>query len=107
MKRPKDVFKIIIIGSPGSGKTNYCKRWTKNTFTDEYEKTIVSEYNFKDFKYEEKLYHIHLCDLAGNDNDGTVTKIFCKNIHGCIIMFDSKDLKSKEEYVNKIDIYLI
>ena len=93
--RPSDVesirsdLKIIVIGSSGTGKTSYVNKWTKNIFQDEYKATIVSEFGFKVFEQEGKLYRIQLWDLAGQDKNSTVTKIFAKDSHGCVILSDA------------------
>ena len=93
--RPSDVesirsdLKIIVIGSSGTGKTSYVNKWTKNIFQDEYKATIVSEFGFKVFEQEGKLYRIQLWDLAGQDKNATVTKIFAKDSHGCVILSDA------------------
>ena len=93
--RPSDVdsirsdLKIIVIGASGTGKTSYVNKWTKNIFPDSYKPTIVSEFGFKVFEHEGKLYRIQLWDLAGQDKKSTITKIFAKDSHGCIILSDA------------------
>ena len=101
--RPSDAesirsdLKIIVIGSSGAGKTSYVNKWTKNVFSDEYKATIVSEFGFKVFENEGKLYRIQLWDLAGQDKNSTVTKIFAKDSHGCIIVTDATKPGNLEE----------
>ena len=69
-------LKIIVIGDSGTGKTSFVNKWTKNIFSDTYKATIVSEFGFKIFEYNGKLYRIQLWDLAGQDKNTMVTKIF-------------------------------
>ena len=101
--RPSDAesirsdLKIIVIGSSGTGKTSYVNKWTKNIFLEEYKATIVSEFGFKVFEHEGKLYRIQLWDLAGEDKNATVTKIFAKDSHGCIILCDATKSSTLEE----------
>ena len=101
--RPSDIesirsdLKIIVIGSTGTGKTSYVNKWTKNVFLEEYKATIVSEFGFKVFEQDGKLYRIQLWDLAGQDKNATVTKIFAKDSHGCVIVSDS----TKPETLNE------
>jgi small GTP-binding protein len=101
--RPSDVesirsdLKIIVIGSSGTGKTSYVNKWTKNIFQDEYKATIVSEFGFKVFEQEGKLYRIQLWDLAGQDKNSTVTKIFAKDSHGCVILSDATKPNTLDE----------
>ena len=98
--RPSDAgsirsdLKIIVIGPSGTGKTSYVNKWTKNIFNDKYKATIVSEFGFKIFEHEGKLYRIQLWDLGGQDKNSTITKIFAKDSHGCIIVSDTTNQDS-------------
>ena len=51
----KNDIKIIVIGAPGTGKTSYVSRWTKNVFSDTYKATIVSDFGFKIFEELKKV----------------------------------------------------
>ena len=101
--RPSDVesirsdLKIIVIGSSGTGKTSYVNKWTKNVFLEEYKATIVSEFGFKVFEQEGKLYRIQLWDLAGQDKNATVTNIFANDSHGCVILSDATKENTLDE----------
>ena len=90
-------FKILIIGDSRTGKTKLLNKYTKDIFDDEYKQTIVTEFGFKKYEKDGKLYHIQLWDLAGNDNNAMVRKIFAKDAHGCVIMFDATNIKTREE----------
>jgi len=46
-------LKIIIIGKCGSGKTSFVNRWVKDSFSQEYKSTIVSEYSSKTYEYKD------------------------------------------------------
>ena len=90
-------LKIIVVGAPNTGKTNYVNKWAKNIFTDNYKPTIVSEFGFRVFEYNEKLYRIQLWDLAGNDKDKSLAKIFSKDSHGCAVLSDATNSETREE----------
>ncbi len=60
-------LKIIVIGNAGTGKTSFVNKWTKNTFSDTYKATIVSEFGYKIFEYAGRVYRIQLWDLAGKN----------------------------------------
>ena len=87
-KNTKNELKIIVIGNSNTGKTSFVNKWTKGTFTDFYKATVVSEFSYKIFQYKEKYYRIQLWDLAGQDQNTCITKIFSKNAHGCIVLCD-------------------
>ena len=84
----KNELKIIVIGNSNTGKTSFVNKWTKGTFTDFYKATVVSEFSYKIYQYKEKYYRIQLWDLAGQDKNTTITKIFSKNAHGCLVLCD-------------------
>ena len=90
----KNELKIIVIGNSNTGKTSFVNKWTKGTFSDVYKATVVSEFAFKIFQYKEKFYRIQLWDLAGQDQNSCITKIFSRNSHGCIVLTDITDEKS-------------
>ena len=90
-------LKIIVIGTSGTGKTSFVNKWTKNVFSDTYKATIVSEFGFKIFEEGGKLYRIQLWDLAGQDKNAMVTKIFAKDAHGCVVMSDATNSQTRDE----------
>ncbi len=90
-------LKIIVIGTSGTGKTSFVNKWTKNVFSDAYKATIVSEFGFKIFELDGKLYRIQLWDLAGQDKNAMVTKIFAKDAHGCVVMSDATNNQTRDE----------
>ena len=92
-------LKLIVIGTSGTGKTNLVNKWTKNTFTDTYKATIVSEFGFKIFENEKKLYRIQLWDLAGQDKNAMVTKIFAKDAQGVIVLSDATNIETREDAI--------
>ena len=92
-------LKIIVIGSSGTNKTEFVNRWTKNIFSDEYKATIVSEFGFKIYENDGKLYRIQLWDLAGQDKNAMVTKIFAKDADGVVVMSDATNIETREDSI--------
>lgn len=92
-------LKIIVIGTSGTGKTSFVNKWTKNIFNEAYKATIVSEFGFKIFESDGKMYRIQLWDLAGQDKNATITKIFAKDAHGCVVLSDATNKGTLEETI--------
>ena len=91
-------LKIIVIGTSGTGKTSLVNKWTKNIFSEVYKATNISEFGFKIFEKDDKLYRIQAWDLCGCDKNPMVIKIFSKDdAHGCIIMSDATNKQTREE----------
>ena len=93
----KNDIKIIVIGNPGTGKTSFVNKWTKNIFSNTYKPTVVSDFSCKIYEDDGKLYRIQIWDLAGQDKDGRFQKIFVKDTDGCIIMSDVTNIETRKE----------
>ena len=105
-KTQKKELKIIVVGNSGTGKTSFVNKWTKNTFSENYKATIVSEFSYKMYEYKKTSYKIQLWDLAGMDQNTCITKIFSKDSHGCIVLSDITNEKTLDECIkwkNSID----
>ena len=98
-KNVKNEIKIIVIGNTNTGKTSFVNKWTKGNFTDFYKATVVSEFSYKIYQNNEKLYRIQLWDLAGQDQNAFVTKIFCKNALGCLVLSDITNKNSLNDTI--------
>ncbi len=72
-------------------------KWTKNTFSESYKATIASEYGFKIYEHNGKLYRIQLWDIAGQDRNAKLTKTFAKGAHGAIVVCDATNLETRNE----------
>ena len=96
---PKEL-KIMIIGSSGSGKTSFVQRWTRNVFTNDYKATVISDFGFKIFKYNNNLYRIQLWDIGGQDKSTSMAKIFARDSHGCIVVTDISINETPHEIFN-------
>ena len=51
------------MGTSSTNKTQFINRWTKYISSDTYKATIVSEFGFKIYEYDGRLYSIQLWDL--------------------------------------------
>ena len=90
-------FKIIVIGTSGTGKTSLVKKWIKNLFSEVYKETNEAELGLKFIEKDGKKRRIQLWDLAGQDKNYIATKIFAEDAHGCVIMSDATNRQTRED----------
>lgn len=90
-------LKIIVIGTSGTGKTSIVNKYTKNEFLEAYRATVVSEYGFKVFTYNGVFYRVQIWDLAGQDKNATILKLFSKDSHGVLVVSDATNLDTRQE----------
>ena len=84
----KNSLKIVIVGNSGTGKTSFCNRWMKDTFTNDYKATVLSDFSYKIYEYKGNYYKIQFWDIAGQDKNIYTSKVFSKGAHGCIVVSD-------------------
>lgn len=102
----KKEIKIIVVGNSATGKTSFVNKWTRNIFNENYKATIVSEFSYKIYDYKGTQYKIQLWDLAGQDQNTCVTKIFAKDSHGTIVLSDITNEQTLHECIkwkNSVD----
>ena len=87
-KNCKSIIKIVIVGNSGTGKTSFCNKWMKDKFIDQYQATILSDFNYKIYEYKGNYYKIQFWDIGGQDKNIYTTKVFSKGAHGCLIVSD-------------------
>jgi small GTP-binding protein len=112
-RTPRAVFsntradlKILVVGFTGTGKSSFCIRWTKGTFTNEYNATVMCEFAYKIIEYKGNLYKIQIWDIAGQDRSIYTSHIFTKNSHGVIIFSEygnNETLEKAVKWKNAID----
>ena len=97
-KDNKYVFKIIIIGDTGSGKSSLLLRYTRDIFNSYYEPTIGVDFGTKQVNIPNNGEHIpvklQIWDTAGQERFNTITKSYYRNTCGVIIVFDLTNLES-------------
>ena len=93
----KNVFKIIVVGNSGTGKTSFCNRWIKGTFSETYKATVMTDFSDKLYNKNNKEYKISLWDLAGQDKNIRTTKILTKGALGVLIFCDITNIKTRND----------
>ncbi|MFX0060950.1 MAG: Rab family GTPase [Candidatus Hermodarchaeota archaeon] len=97
------VFKVIIVGEGGVGKTSMCMRATRNTFCADYKLTIGTAFFSHEFDLKEidANVAIQIWDLGGQKKFGSILRSFTQNAKGAILAFDISSMDSFSEIVNR------
>lgn len=97
MASPKEeeydyLFKIVLIGDSGVGKSNLLSRFTRNEFNLESKSTIGVEFATKSIVAEGKTIKAQIWDTAGQERYRAITSAyvpFCLLINCCCyVMMD-------------------
>lgn len=83
------LFKVLIIGDPTVGKTSFVQRYVNNLFKRDYKMTIGVDFALKVVKWSDsKNIKLQLWDIAGQERFTSMTRVYYKNAHACVVMFD-------------------
>ena len=96
------LFKLLIIGESGVGKTCLLLRYTDDSFTANHLTTIGIDFKIKIIPIEGKLIKLQIWDTAGQERFRTITKTYYKGAHGIILTYDVTDQNSFKNIRNWI-----
>ncbi len=91
------MFKLIIIGDTGVGKSCLMKRVMDNEFKTEHQVTIGVEFGSFGIKVENKIVKMQIWDTAGQESYKSVTRIFYRGAH-CVFL--TYDMTRDETFLN-------
>jgi len=63
----KKIFKILILGDSGVGKTSLMNQYVKQKFTQQYRATVGADFMSKDVVVDDKQVSLQIWDTAGQD----------------------------------------
>ncbi|CAD8183022.1 unnamed protein product [Paramecium octaurelia] len=82
------LFKIVLIGDSGVGKTNILKRFINNEFSLESKPTIGVEFATKTFQQQGKSVKCQIWDTAGQERFRAITNAYYRGAVGAFICYD-------------------
>lgn len=94
------LFKLIIIGDTGVGKSCLMKRVMDDEFKQEHQVTIGVEFGSFNLTVEGKVVKIQIWDTAGQESFKSVTRIFYRGAH-CVFL--TYDITRDETFVSLVE----
>ncbi len=82
------IFKIILIGDAGSGKTNILSKYITNEFQIESKPTIGVELSCKTFTINNDTINAQFWDTAGEERYKSMTAAYYKGALGALVVYD-------------------
>lgn len=97
------LFKIVILGDSGVGKTNIISRYANNEFNFETKSTIGVEFHTKLINYNDKIIKLQFWDTAGQERYRSITSAYYKRAQGILLAYDITNQSSFDHVHNWID----
>eukprot|EP01091_Cochliopodium_minus_P002118 TRINITY_DN1200_c0_g1_i1.p1 TRINITY_DN1200_c0_g1~~TRINITY_DN1200_c0_g1_i1.p1 ORF type:complete len:176 (+),score=30.31 TRINITY_DN1200_c0_g1_i1:33-560(+) len=99
------LYKIVLCGDSGTGKSNILRRFTDNEFIEESRATIGVEFETKTLKFKEKIIKSQIWDTAGQERFKAICSAYYRGANGVLVVFDMTNRKSFlriEEWLDEI-----
>jgi small GTP-binding protein len=82
------IFKLILIGNSGVGKSSIIQRYMKNTFEESYKCTIGVDFLMKTLNLNGKTVKLQLWDTAGQEKYKSMVASYYRGANVALVVFD-------------------
>ncbi|XP_061677632.1 ras-related protein Rab-25-like [Syngnathoides biaculeatus] len=99
------VFKVVLIGESGVGKSNLLTRFTKNEFNHDSRTTIGVEFSTRTVQLDNSTIKMQVWDTAGLERYRAITSAYYRGAVGALLVYDiSKHLtyESAERWLKEL-----
>ncbi|XP_031287623.1 ras-related protein RABA2a [Pistacia vera] len=82
------LFKVVLIGDSGVGKSNLLSRFTRNEFCLESKSTIGVEFATRTLQVEGRTVKAQIWDTAGQERYRAITSAYYRGALGALLVYD-------------------
>ena len=82
------LYKVVLIGDSGVGKSNLLSRFTRNEFNLESKSTIGVEFATKSMQVDTKTVKAQIWDTAGQERYRAITSAYYRGAVGALLVYD-------------------
>ncbi len=111
------LFKKILVGDCGVGKSTLLQKYTDSNFNLHYNPTIGVDFTSKIIEVNKTKVKLHIWDTAGQERFRSISKLYYNNAYAHILVFDLSDMNSLQNlnfwireiliYADKVNFFLI
>jgi len=100
------LYKVVVVGDSGVGKTNIITRFTTDEFTTENKATIGVEFGHAECSFSDGTKaNVQIWDTAGQERFRAITRGYYRNAVGALIVYDitrQQSFKNVEKWLQEL-----
>ncbi|CAM9552120.1 unnamed protein product [Lampetra planeri] len=85
---PERLFKVVLVGNSGVGKSCFIRRFCDNEFNSDTTSTIGVDYDVKTLSVEGATVALQFWDTGGQERFRSITKQYFRKADGVVVMYD-------------------
>jgi Ras-related protein Rab-1A len=93
---PKYVFKVVVVGEGGVGKTSLILRYTQDRFLGEYITTIGTNFAVKTLNIDGQQIKLQLWDLGGQAQFMRIRSFYYPGARAAVVVYSTADRNTFE-----------
>ena len=106
----EEIYKVVIVGEAGVGKTCILSQFASGKFDPEYITSLTTQYIRKIINFSDgKKITMDIFDTAGQEKYRAIAKLYYKSAHAVILVYDITDKESynvmKEYWYEQVKEY--
>lgn len=102
------LFKLLLIGDSGIGKSSLLNRFADDTFAENYISTIGVDFKIKTVIINDKVIKYQLWDTSGQERFRTITSSYYRGAQGILVVYsvcDRESFKNVQLWIQEIRRY--
>ena len=90
------LFKVVLTGDSGVGKTKLLQRYVHNEFHLDGSSTVGIEFAFRDVEIQGKIVRVQVWDTGGQERYRCITNAYYRRAAGVVVVYDIGNRRSFE-----------
>jgi len=95
------LFKLLLIGNSGVGKSCILMRYADNSFTENFFNTIGVDFKIKTISLNDQVIKMQIWDTAGQDRFRTLTSSYYSESVNKLLVGNKSDLEEQREVTSE------